>query len=238
MNRGESSTSWMRNSRQRPSTSGARSSSRCRCLGCPAEDSELSTIRLIANVTSDVNAMNGQPYILQPTRSSSTVTTFSRRCTRTRSAHRRDLLEAGSTGQNRAVQAGRVDSVTPTVRLELGAAADAACSADVPLEQQFALGLRQAAPNPYARRRPGVRTHWPSPGSAAHLLGRLPAADGPATPPSGGRTLTNPRRGKGRVIPFPNVCIGTCSCSGCGIDVPLQASSRSRRSSTESSGSS
>src|SRR6202000_1035651 len=80
----------------------------------------------------------------------------------------------GRLGQNRAVQAGRVDSVSADPsRPELGAPADAARSADVPLEQQFALGLRQAAPN--AIRLTDVQGVCAALGhhraGAAHLLG-------------------------------------------------------------------
>src|SRR6202012_3260161 len=97
------------------------------------------------------------------------------RCTRTRSAHRGDSAGSrGRLGQNRAIQAGRVDSVSADAsRVELGAAADAAGAADVPLEQQFALGLRQAAPNSVRLTDvQGVRTalgHHRA--GAAHLLG-------------------------------------------------------------------
>jgi hypothetical protein len=63
--------------------------------------------------------------------------------------------------------------VPPCIVAELGAAADAACATDVPLEQQFAFGLRQAAPDSIRLADvQGVRTalsqHW---AAAAHLLG-------------------------------------------------------------------
>src|SRR5271169_6222965 len=67
-------------------------------------------------------------------------------------------------------------------RLQLGAAADAARSVDVALEQQFALGLRQAAPNSvWLTDVQGVRTALGQHrAGAAHLLGpTLPLQTGP-----------------------------------------------------------